>query len=171
MRLELTVETRNMRTGSSSHYARTRAVYSPHWGCPDPSLNRDISLSCAGLSDWLAAIGAAGVVVTDRLHVAVAATLLGKRLVYVDPYDAKISTYWTFTFGDGFDDHVTESSLAWLVAGGSYSPAPGGLQYLRVPVSPLNDGGLRRCVASRGRASTATARRRLDVHGCAEFPP
>ena len=90
---------------------------------PEPSLNKDISLSCADLSEWLAAIEAAGVVVTDRLHVAVAATLLGKRLVFVDPYDAKISTYWAFTFEDAFDDRVTESSLAWLVARGLVVPS------------------------------------------------
>lgn len=83
---------------------------------PNRRLNRDISLSARTLDDWLAAVSQAGRVVTDRLHVAVAAVLLGRQLVYVDPYDAKISTYWDYTFEHSFDSLVTRSSLAWLVA-------------------------------------------------------
>jgi hypothetical protein len=83
---------------------------------PNPLLNRDISLSSASLDEWLAAIAEAGEVVTDRLHVAVASVLLGKQLVYIDPCDAKISTYFLYTFRDAFSHLVTRCSHSWLVA-------------------------------------------------------
>ena len=103
---------------------------------PDPRLNRDISLSCASLEEWLAAIAAVGHVVTDRLHVAVAAVLLGRRLTYVDPYDSKISTYWKYTFGDQFDALATQSSTAWLLARGLVVGAGSGAREARGP-APL----------------------------------
>jgi exopolysaccharide biosynthesis predicted pyruvyltransferase EpsI len=85
---------------------------------PNPLINRDISTCTASLAEWLGAVSQAATVITDRLHVAVAAVLLGRRLVYLDPYDAKISTYFRHTFGHTFDHLVTQCSLSWLAARG-----------------------------------------------------
>jgi exopolysaccharide biosynthesis predicted pyruvyltransferase EpsI len=89
---------------------------------PDPLLNRDISLRTTRLAEWLDAVSRAARVVTDRLHVAVAAVLLGRRLMYVDPYNAKISTYFSYAFGDAFSHLVTRHSLSWLVHSGFAVP-------------------------------------------------
>lgn len=53
---------------------------------PNSALNEDISLTMACLDDWMAKIRKATTVITDRLHVGVAAVLLGKQRVYIDPY-------------------------------------------------------------------------------------
>jgi hypothetical protein len=89
---------------------------------PDPLVNRDISLCTTRLAEWLDAVSRAARVVTDRLHVAVAAVLPGRRLMYVDPYDAKISTYFSYAFGDAFSHLVTRHSLSWLVHNGFAVP-------------------------------------------------
>lgn len=89
---------------------------------PDPLVNRDISLCTTRLAEWLDAVSRAARVVTDRLHIAVAAVLLGRRLMYVDPYDAKISTYFSYAFGDAFSHLVTRHSLSWLVHSGFAVP-------------------------------------------------
>jgi hypothetical protein len=89
---------------------------------PDPLVNRDISLCTTRLAVWLDAVSQAARVVTDRLHVAIAAVLLGRRLTYVDPYDAKISTYFSYAFGDAFSHLVTRHSLSWLVHSGFAVP-------------------------------------------------
>jgi exopolysaccharide biosynthesis predicted pyruvyltransferase EpsI len=89
-----------------------------HGFIPNPELNRDISLKATGLEDFLAAIFSVEMVVTDRLHVAVAAVMSGKRLLFLDPYDQKISTYFSFTFRDEFVERAGPCSLEWLVASG-----------------------------------------------------
>lgn len=83
---------------------------------PNPDMNEDISLAMVNLDDWIDAIAQAATVVTDRLHVAVASVLLGKRLVYLDPDCDKISTYFKYTFRDTFNDLVRRCSIAWLLA-------------------------------------------------------
>jgi len=83
---------------------------------PNRATNQDISLTSATLEDWLGAIAQSGTVVTDRLHVAVAAVLLGKRLLHLDPHSDKISTYFKYTFRDTFDDLTTQCSAEWLLA-------------------------------------------------------
>jgi exopolysaccharide biosynthesis predicted pyruvyltransferase EpsI len=85
-----------------------------HGVAPNPDMNDDISSTKHDLTDWLAAIEQVGSVVTDRLHVAVAAVLLGKRLFYLDPYNKKISTYFAYTFRDSFNEVITNCSLEWL---------------------------------------------------------
>lgn len=47
-----------------------------------PPGNRDISMTCRSLDEWLRTISAHAVVRTDRAHVAIAAALLGKRVFY-----------------------------------------------------------------------------------------
>jgi exopolysaccharide biosynthesis predicted pyruvyltransferase EpsI len=94
-----------------------------HGVVPNPSLNRDLSLTEATLDDWLAAVAGKDVVVTDRLHIAVASVLLGKRLIYLDPYDRKISTYFAYVFGDEFKSQVSECSVSWLLAHDLVIPA------------------------------------------------
>ena len=89
-----------------------------HGFAPNPQVNRDISRTAAGLEGFLTAIVSVDLVVTDRLHVAVAAVMAGKRLLYFDPYDQKISTYFSFTFRDEFADRAGPCSLEWLVDSG-----------------------------------------------------
>ena len=85
-----------------------------HGFAPDPTRNNDISRTAAGLEEFLRSIATVDMVVTDRLHVAVAAVMAGKRLMYLDPYDRKISTYFSFTFRDEFADRAAPCSLEWL---------------------------------------------------------
>lgn len=89
---------------------------------PNPDVNDDISLSVHGVDPWLDRIAAAGTVVTDRLHVAVAAVLLGRKVVVVDPYDSKLSSYMAFAFGAHFADRVEQQATSWLVSQGLAVP-------------------------------------------------
>lgn len=77
--------------------------------------NDDISLSRATLTDFLDAIRSAPTAVTDRLHVVVAAVMLGKTVRYVDPYESKISRYVEFTFRDDLKNQVQQRDESWLV--------------------------------------------------------
>lgn len=83
---------------------------------PNPAINQDISLTKVGLNEWIHAIDQASTVVTDRLHIAVASVLLGKRLMYTDPDRQKITDHFGFTFRDTFNDRVRKCSLEWLLA-------------------------------------------------------
>lgn len=83
---------------------------------PSPAVNQDISLAKANLKEWITVISEYSSVVTDRLHVAVAAVLFGKRLIYLDPYNLKISNYFDFTFRDAFSDRIQHCYPEWLVA-------------------------------------------------------
>ena len=85
---------------------------------PDRSLNEDISVTSRTVDEWLNRIAGAGMVVTDRLHVALAAALLEKKLVMVDPYDRKLSRYMAFVFGDELADRVELQDVAWLASHG-----------------------------------------------------
>lgn len=67
---------------------------------PDPQRNQDLSRVSPDLDAFLDAVDAAGHVVTDRLHIAVSAVMLGKRLSWIDPYDRKISSYLAFAFAE-----------------------------------------------------------------------
>lgn len=67
---------------------------------PDPQRNQDLSRVAPDLDAFLDAVDAAAHVVTDRLHIAVSAVMLGKRLSWVDPYDRKISAYLSFAFSE-----------------------------------------------------------------------
>jgi hypothetical protein len=83
---------------------------------PDPERNRDISRTERDLDAWIATIANADSVVTDRLHVAVAAVVLGRRLKYLDPAGEKISTFFSFAFGDARPDGVERCPVQWLEA-------------------------------------------------------
>ncbi len=92
---------------------------------PDPSANEDISLRDIGLAEWLDRIERSGLVVTDRLHVAVAAALLGRQVAFIDPYDRKVSTYFAYTFGESLARSVRERSVDWLEERGFAVPLAG----------------------------------------------
>ena len=83
---------------------------------PNPVMNQDISLTKANLDDWIDAITRASTVVTDRLHVALASVLFGKRLIYLDLDRLKISNHFNYTFRNTFDDLISQCSAAWLAA-------------------------------------------------------
>ena len=98
------------------------SLLSHHGFAPHPELNQDISLTATGLEAFLHAVFSVDMVITDRLHVAVAAVMSGKRLLFMDPYDRKISTYFSFTFRDEFVERAAPCSLEWLVACGLIIP-------------------------------------------------
>jgi exopolysaccharide biosynthesis predicted pyruvyltransferase EpsI len=77
--------------------------------------NNDISLTCTDLNDFLNMIRQAHIVITDRLHVVVAAMMLGKQVHFVDPYDEKISRYIRYNFGDHFSNQLTQQTMDWLL--------------------------------------------------------
>jgi hypothetical protein len=81
---------------------------------PNLKVNNDISLTLPDLDSWLDAIDAASSIVTDRLHIAVASILLGKELIYLDPYSKKLSTYFDFVFRTDFAEQITLCDLVWL---------------------------------------------------------
>jgi len=85
---------------------------------PNSSVNEDVSCTARNVDDWLDRIGLAGTVITDRLHVAAAAVLLGKALIAVDPYDHKLSAYMAFAFQDSFSERICFRPLTWLESEG-----------------------------------------------------
>ncbi len=83
-----------------------------------PAINRDLSTVAANLDAFLEAVGAAGRVVTDRLHIAVAAVMLGKALSWIDPYDRKISAYLPFAFDEAQRSRCTPIRVEEMVERG-----------------------------------------------------
>jgi exopolysaccharide biosynthesis predicted pyruvyltransferase EpsI len=82
---------------------------------PNVKINRDISVELPNLDSWIVAIREAELIVTDRLHVAVAGVMLNKKLFYIDPDDEKISSYFNFTFGSLTPtEDVFKVDLSWL---------------------------------------------------------
>ena len=94
------------------------------WSIVD-GVSDDISVTAADLDSFLATIQNSARVVTDRLHVAVAAVMLGKQVDYLDPYDRKISTYAQFAFRDEFDDRLAQRDERWLESQAIIQPAEG----------------------------------------------
>jgi len=78
-------------------------------------LNNDISLSTPSLSEFLSLIKTADTIVSDRLHVVVAAVMLGKSVRFIDPYNEKISRYVRYNFEDRFSDRLQQRDEKWLV--------------------------------------------------------
>lgn len=85
---------------------------------PNSSVNEDISCTTRKVDDWLDRISLAATVVTDRLHVAAAAVLLGKALIAIDPYDHKLSAYMAFAFQDSFSERICFRPVSWLESEG-----------------------------------------------------
>jgi exopolysaccharide biosynthesis predicted pyruvyltransferase EpsI len=77
--------------------------------------NNDISLTSETLEDFLHSIAAVDTVVSDRLHVVVAATMLGKTVRFIDPFNSKISRYVRYNFGHRFEEDVQERDEKWLL--------------------------------------------------------
>jgi exopolysaccharide biosynthesis predicted pyruvyltransferase EpsI len=89
---------------------------------PNPVLNDDIGLTARNVDDWLGRIDAVRTIITDRMHVAVAAILLGKKVVMVNPYDNKMPSYRAFTFRDSFAERIEERTVEWLASEGLAVP-------------------------------------------------
>jgi exopolysaccharide biosynthesis predicted pyruvyltransferase EpsI len=83
---------------------------------PNPAINVDISKVKANLDAWIETIKQHDTIITDRLHIAVSSMLFGKRLIYLDPRNLKLSNYFNFTFRDTFDDRVELCTPEWLYA-------------------------------------------------------
>ena len=88
-------------------------------GCrPNPRVNHDIGRLAPDLDGFLAAVQTVDEVVTDRLHVTVAAAMSGRRVRYIDPHDHKISTYVAFVFRNELGDRIRPCSVDWLLEHG-----------------------------------------------------
>lgn len=80
----------------------------------NPEINNDVSLNTGSLSDWLGHILEVREVVTDRLHVALAAVLMRRCVRFLNPYDNKITDHFRYTFGP-LTPYVAEGiSVDWL---------------------------------------------------------
>lgn len=84
-------------------------------GMKPAECNNDISVTMNDLSQFLDAVRGADSVVTDRLHVSVAAIMLGKTVRFVDPHNNKISRYIRYNFRREFVDRFQQRDEAWLV--------------------------------------------------------
>lgn len=80
--------------------------------------NSDISVISQDLDQFLKSIREVDTVVTDRLHVVVAAVMLGKTVRYVEPSNYKISRYVDFNFRHEFDDQIQQRDYKWLTERG-----------------------------------------------------
>lgn len=89
----------------------------PHGLQPAP-LNSDISVTSQDLDQFLWSIREVDTVVTDRLHVTVAAVMLGKTVRYVEPSNCKISRYVEFNFRREFADLIEQRDYKWLAERG-----------------------------------------------------
>lgn len=89
-----------------------------HHGLRTAPTNNDVSVTCQDLDQFLKSIREVDTVVTDRLHVAVAAVMLGKTVRYVDPSNNKISRYIDFNFRGEFNDQIQQRNYRWLTERG-----------------------------------------------------
>ena len=80
------------------------------------AFNNDISLTTHSLDEWLMRIAKASLVITDRLHVAAASIMLKKELIYLDPYNNKISTYLDYIFSKTAPERVKKVDCQWLLS-------------------------------------------------------
>ena len=85
------------------------------------NLNDDISVSCQSFEHFLQKIEASTTVITDRLHVAVAAFLMGKSLICIDPHESKISNYFQFVLRGAQENFMAYKNNDWLVQNGLVS--------------------------------------------------
>jgi exopolysaccharide biosynthesis predicted pyruvyltransferase EpsI len=77
--------------------------------------NEDLSTASPNLNQFLERIRASEIIFTDRLHVVVAAVLLGKQVEYLDPRNRKISNYIEFNFESDFKKLVRPANPAELL--------------------------------------------------------
>lgn len=80
--------------------------------------NLDVSVAAGDLDDFLRTVRAAEEVVTDRLHVLVAAVMSGVRTHYVDATNHKLSRYVSFTFGPDAAHLLHLVQPSWLLERG-----------------------------------------------------
>ena len=89
-----------------------------HHGLQPVPMNSDISVTYQDLYQFLKSIREVDTVVTDRLHVTVAAVMLGKTVRYVEPSNHKISRYVDCNFRHEFDDQIQQRDYKWLAGRG-----------------------------------------------------
>jgi hypothetical protein len=83
---------------------------------PSLPMNNDVSSTCTDVETWLTAIASSTTVITDRLHVAVATILLGRRLIAVESDEAKLRRYLSYTFRWTAPVIDTEESLRGVLS-------------------------------------------------------
>ena len=93
----------------------------PGFGLRPALSNRDISAIAADLNEFLNYVRQSDCVVTDRLHVAVAAIILGKTLHYLDPANEKITRYLSYTFRGEMAERIHRHDTDWLIEQGFVS--------------------------------------------------
>lgn len=97
-------------------FREDRASLLASHGCrPEPRVNRDIGSRARSLEEFLDAVRSVDEVVTDRLHVAVAAVMSGRRVRHLDPHDRKITTYFDFVFRGELGDRARPCTVDWLL--------------------------------------------------------
>lgn len=89
----------------------------PHGLQPAP-LNSVINVTSPDLDQFLWSIREVDTVVTDRLHVTVAAVILGKTVGYAEPSNCKISGYVDLNFRREFADLIEQRDYKWLAERG-----------------------------------------------------
>lgn len=80
----------------------------------DHSINNDVSLTSANLDEFLSNIKNSEFVVTDRLHVVVAAVFMGIPVFAFESNDFKISRYFEFVLRDKLSSHIKFIDINWL---------------------------------------------------------
>jgi exopolysaccharide biosynthesis predicted pyruvyltransferase EpsI len=80
--------------------------------------NNDISLTLENIDEWVNKIADYETIITDRLHVAVAAVMMNKKLYYIDPYNNKISIYFNFSFANCDLLNIEKIDQSWLIEHG-----------------------------------------------------
>lgn len=86
-----------------------------HLGLLASKDNEDLSTVSLNINQFLERIQASGIIFTDRLHVLVAAVLLGKQVHYLDSKNRKISNYIEFNFESDFVELVRPANPSELL--------------------------------------------------------
>jgi hypothetical protein len=94
-------------------------------GTPVPASNRDISLDCATLDEWLWTISRHEVVRTDRAHVVIAAAMLGRRVEYRPSSYHKVPAIVNFSVASNLVTRIDDGAEPIPVNARSVQASPG----------------------------------------------
>jgi hypothetical protein len=85
-------------------------------GAPVPEPNRDVSLDCATLDEWLWTISRYDLIRTDRAHVIIAAAMFGRRVEYRPSSYHKVPAIVNHSVASSLVTRIDESSASGLLA-------------------------------------------------------
>jgi exopolysaccharide biosynthesis predicted pyruvyltransferase EpsI len=81
-------------------------------GAPVPEVNRDVSLDCASLDEWLWTISRHDLIRTDRAHVIIAAAMMGRRVEYRSSCYHKVPSIVNFSVASSQVTRIDEGAFA-----------------------------------------------------------